>query len=511
MDFRTVVRRAAGAVLALLALAAAGPASAAWYKAETDRFVVYGEAREARVLEYAQKLQAFDAMLRLYHPSTKERVPDTKVQVVLLNSYSDLRRVMPELTRQVGGAYRPNNEGVFAFAITRGDMDWQDDVIFHEYAHHFMRENFPAAYPAWFVEGFAEYFMTAKITPTGVRVGEFNDSRVWSVVKGDWLPLEDLFTKTTWQTDPKKRHAYYAQAWLLTHYMRATPERANQLNRAVAAIARGEAPIRAFERETGMTMAELTQALRGYKKIPVSNLTGEFGKGAQVAVTRLPDSTDDLLLDNIRLYFSVPGRTDAEFLAGVRRKAARWPDEPTAQMTLARAEFVMGDVAAGEAIVGRLLAERPTDKEVVLLAGMGQFLAGLRSEAERQKRFRAARQYFAKVYAMDKKDFRALYFYAESRSIEPGYPTDNDVNAWVEAHALAPSVFQTTMKAGVALLQKGRKDEAAKLLAAVVNDPHGGAAAAQARALLAGKSMAEALTAAEAEAAKESEADGGAD
>ena len=60
---------------ALTALVAPGAAQAKWYRAETDRFVVYGEGREAKVREMAARLTAFDAVLRLHNPPPDGRSP----------------------------------------------------------------------------------------------------------------------------------------------------------------------------------------------------------------------------------------------------------------------------------------------------------------------------------------------------------------------------------------------------------------------------------------------------
>jgi hypothetical protein len=69
--------RAFAVVATLILLSWTTPAHAAWYKAETDRFIVYGAASEATVRDYAAKLQTFDSILRMFHPSTAARAPAT--------------------------------------------------------------------------------------------------------------------------------------------------------------------------------------------------------------------------------------------------------------------------------------------------------------------------------------------------------------------------------------------------------------------------------------------------
>jgi tetratricopeptide (TPR) repeat protein len=481
MRVLALVRRALLGVAALLLLSA--PAQAAWFRVETERFVVYGQGGEKSVRDFATKLTTYDWVLRRFHPSTIDRKANTKVEVFLLADQADLKRVKPNLRKYTRGFYEPMNEGVFAFAVKGDGALETDDVLFHEYAHHIMLENFPAAYPAWFVEGWAEYFMTTEIGKDQIKIGGYSPARAYGIFEQTWLPLEELLSKTTGETRPEKTNVYYSEAWLLTHYMRSDDKRREQLNKAITAIASGKDPVKSFQDATGVTLVELTASLKKYRKLPMIGIKNP-GLTPQMAVTVLPRSADDLLLDKMRLILSPTGRVDPDFLAGVRRKAARYPGDRLAEQTLARAEFVMGDIAAGEAIMKRRLEAKPDDVDDLLLAGAGQVLAGMRDGDRREARFRAARPLLAKAYQLDKTDFRTLFAYAQSRSIEPVFPTDNDLAALTEARFLAPAVQEISFRLGMALLKKGRRDEAVNVLTPILNSPHGGRAAAQARLLL---------------------------
>jgi tetratricopeptide (TPR) repeat protein len=480
------IRRAVAKVVALAALAAPAVAEARWLRVETDKFVVFGKGSERSVRDYAAKLTTFDQVLRLYNPTVADRKPATKVQVFMLGGVGDLKRVRPDLPQHVLGFYSAMNEGVFAFAVNAEGFG-KDDVLFHEYAHHFMLENYPLAYPGWFVEGWAEYFMTTEIKGASVKVGGYNPARAFSVLERSWLPLQDVLSKTTAETNPERRDVYYAQAWLLMHYFLSDTGRARQLEAAARAITQGAAPAAALEKATGKTLGDLTRELRGYRKLQMMSFTFKELPDATMSVSQLPPSADELLLDNQRLILSATGDVDAELLQSVRKKAAKYPGDWFAERTLARAEFVMGDVGAGEAIMKRRLAAAPEDREDLLLAGLGQIMAGMRDDNQREARFRAARAALGKAYQLDKSDFRPLYAYGLSRTVEDAYPTDNDLNVLLEARGLAPSVQENSVRAGVALIQKGRKEEAARILAAVINNPHGGASTAQLRRLLDGE------------------------
>ncbi|PZQ56044.1 MAG: hypothetical protein DI570_21275, partial [Phenylobacterium zucineum] len=484
------IRRAAtlaAATLALLSLP--GAAQARWHRAETDRFVVYAEGREQTARDMAAKLMVFDSVLRASYPSTRQRKPPTKVQVVVVESAAELRRIQPRIGVYVRGFYAATDEGVFA-VVVNGDAQRMgaDDVLFHEYTHHFLLDNFSIALPAWFVEGLAEYFMTAQISPDAVRIGAYNEGRLHYVLAEPQIPLKDLLSKRPSDFREADRAMFYAQSWLLTHYMRSDPERGAQMDLALAAIAAGEDPVKAFETATGAPLDQLALGLSRYRKL--WSYTIERNRKAPppaMTVVAMPDSADTLLLDGFRLAFTRAGAKEEALLADVRRKAAAHPGDELAERVLARAEYKIGDVAAGEAISQRRLQARPDDAEELFVAGRGQFEAAQREPTSRFARIRKARPFLAKSHQLNQTDYRALYGYAMTRMMEPSFPTENDQAAFLLARDLAPAHKGVTFQAGQMLMRAGRKAEAAQVLAPLINDPHGGVMADRARALAEGK------------------------
>ena len=63
------------------------------------------------------------------------------------------------------------NEGTRSNDIrTRRDETEIDaeSILLHEYAHHFMFHYFPATYPTWYQEGFAEFWGATRFLPNNV-------------------------------------------------------------------------------------------------------------------------------------------------------------------------------------------------------------------------------------------------------------------------------------------------------------------------------------------------------
>ena len=214
-------------------------ASAEWLRAETDRFIVYGQGKDVRVRNLAMRLSVFDAVLRLTHP-TAPKVQPRKLEVYMIDSQRDLRRVAPSKDANTVGFYSAGANATFAVAYDGAIGIDGDEVLFHEYAHAFMLENFPAAYPGWFIEGWAEYFMTTKVTASAAEVGRPNPGRAYEVSQSGRLPWEVVLSQAPGDLSEDVRSAYYSQAWLLMHYMRSDPERSAQLAKITIAIADGQ-------------------------------------------------------------------------------------------------------------------------------------------------------------------------------------------------------------------------------------------------------------------------------
>ena len=87
-------------------------------------------------------------------------------------------------------------------------------VLHHEYAHHFMLQYFPAIYPSWYVEGFAELIGSSKMMDDG-RIGYGMPAlHRGNEINAYWVPLQDLLTK-----DKVVYLDTYGQGWALTNFL----------------------------------------------------------------------------------------------------------------------------------------------------------------------------------------------------------------------------------------------------------------------------------------------------
>lgn len=491
------VRVFLASLIALLTIAG-GATAGTWLQAETDHFIVRGEVSERTLRKWTLKLSAFDAVMRANYPAAVAGREPQKVHVYLVNGRRPLQAVSPGVSPAVAGFYNLNTHEPFLIAdVSASGRDVEraervaEVILFHEYAHHFMRAYLPGAVPAWLSEGWAEYFGATEIDDDKVVVG--GNAR-GGVLFSDWLPMEQVFAGRPTAGDQANR--FYAQAWIFTHYMQATPERAAQLARILDLVGQGQPSAAAVQTVTGMDMATLARTLKGYTRLTTMTFDNPLKTAPAITVTPMPDAADDVQLD--WLHAARGCRGDEGFVERLRAKAAQHADDPYAQRILAQAEFQCGDAAAGEAIVDRLLAKAPNDLDALRIGALNLAYLAARTPSRRAELFQKARTFAARGYALDKADAPLLYAYVLARRVQPGYPTANDVASIKTAMALSPSVSQIILLGGEVLLRSGRRDEGRALLMEVANNPHGGPMAAFARRLLErdAADVGEALTAA---------------
>src|SRR5262249_40719589 len=202
-----------------------------------------------------------------------------------------------------------------------------------------------------------------------------------------------------------------------------------------------------------------------------------------MAITRLPESARDLLLPIQRMKAGVPKDEQADFLATVRERAARWPGDRLAEMALARAETLYGDRAAARKLLDHVLATHKNDVEALELRALTDILDGAKDENKRYILYAQARPYLRRAFQIDPHRYQTQFLYAMSASMNLDEPTDETMKALLRAHELAPQVGAITLMTAQALMQRNDAAPAARILAPLANDPRGGAETAKARAL----------------------------
>lgn len=459
------------------------PALAEWKRAESPNFIVYSRGGEGALRRYVQALESYDYVLRVRMGLPLDSGPSRRLPIYLVDGRSGLVQINPATGENVAGTYFPTSEDIFAAAI----QDREQDFLLHEYFHHFsMALGGASVYPGWLVEGFAEYFMTAEIKSDSVTIGGYNENRVYWLQNATWLPLDELLSKRPGEIRRSShRDTYYPVAWLLTHWFMGNAERRVQLEAYLADVRQGGDPVEALERATGLTLAEIRVQLRRYLqgRIPMTRYELDLPE-AEITITSLPRSADDLLLIGQRLKVGGDEDARAETAELVRRLAARHPDDPFAMLQLGHAELHFGDPVAGEAILESLLEREPDNVEALQLMASRYIRLAQDNPDDDLALIRRARTYLARAFRVDPDQFQTLVMLARTRQGMPDYPRENDLLTWDRAFTLAPQLASIRLGYASALMQADEFAEAIVLLEPLANAPHGGGASETAQELI---------------------------
>jgi tetratricopeptide (TPR) repeat protein len=333
---------------------------------------------------------------------------------------------------------------------------------------------------------------TASIGTERIVLGRSASGRANDLLSGRWLAMEQLLTATPRQLNAQDAAMFYAQSWLLTHYLVVTPGANARFQAYLRAMRLGRSPLEAFTEGFGVTPAQMQAELRAYLRgnpNAIALTRPAAVEHSSVQRTRLPASADRLLPLSQRVISGMISDDDAPgVLARVRQLTGAAPADRYGVMALARAEEQLGSTTAARALLEQYLAAHPDDVEALYLMGSSYLRDAHAAEGDaRTPLLSQARRYFVRGYRIDGNHVPTLMRYAETYSgVGMDQATfDNYLNVLLLAHQLAPQVDEISLNAAGALLGKDRPREAIPILRAIAYDPHAGGAAEAAQQLLA--------------------------
>lgn len=452
-----------------------------WMRLESPNFIYFSAGDEQKARDEVIALERYYAVLSKLVP--RQQRSERKLIVYAVANAEDLKRTWPTIASDVAGFYDASVEHVKAVSAPFKAFERQRDmlrsvramdarvILFHEYAHHFMKANLQMAYPAWYGEGFAEFASTADLTDDGVWIGKFTNLRGMWLGMGNWLPIDKFLSGKDLSRD--QNQMYYAQSWLAAHFLFTNPERAKGFDRYVVALSNGDDPETAFEPAFGITAEQFDKELRDYKrkKIAIYQLPEtKVDHAKTITVARLPAAANELLAP-MSLLRAVPLMESAkDTVAFVRTEAAKYPDDPFAVEALATTELWYGEADRARVLIDRLVAMNPKNAEAQHLSGLS-YLRNAYAAGETET-FKLARGRFAEAHRLDATRASSLFRYVECLThIEDSF-TEHMLDVSLEAYRLEPQVSVIKLLTAQALMQHKRWDEARLILRALMIAPH---------------------------------------
>ncbi len=370
-------------VLASLATVAAiaitSPADAAWRRFETEHFIIYSQSPDNKAEELARGLEGIDGLMRMATGLSAER-PPVKVRIYEMADEGEVQAALGQRDSGVAGFYTSNVLGPYAVTLrrlisARGDFT-PGLVLHHEYAHHFMLQYFPATYPGWYVEGFAELIGSTKTLPDGRLAYGWPARQRGDTISVGWVSMKDILLRSP----EKVPFNLYGQGWAMTHFVTFSKERSPQMRQYLAALNAGKSSAEAasafgdldrLNREAHLYVSQGSFAYTPVKVSihePVVERVSDVGPAEAALIPEtIAFSDDDLSLYRKDEDRERERRQRADVLKRIEAKTARFPDDPTALVLLGQAEKAAGNDKAAEQAADRLLAIQPSNVDALVL------------------------------------------------------------------------------------------------------------------------------------------------
>lgn len=472
-----------GFVAAALLLMSPLALSRGWIRAESDHFVVYSNVSSGVTRDYIEQLESFKQLAELLLGANgSSSVASARFTLYLLGEQEQLNVVRPALGDRYAGVYMHCDEGAIAFAVRPVQYSSQDtglQTLLHEYTHHLMFSRMQRFYPSWYVEGFADYLSTVTLARGAYSIGGNHLGRYYQLTsEAAWMDFAPLLDQTRYIAEAKKGKLdlgrFYAQSWLLAHYMLSDSNRTQAFNRYFLRMGNGEDALTSFEAETGLKVAQLPSVLRRY----LTSLHGIRAKipgiaDAEVRITELPKAQSDYILEAAVLQTCPPEDHAKHLLEQFRSMHARHADDDRFMTALSRAELLYGDAAVARSTLESLAQKSSADFEVFYLLGRSYYDQAARNAEQHQSWMAQASQAFLTAYRLNKLDAPNLYFL--SKSLDDGAAETISkavINAANAAAIFAPGIQTYAMNAAFIDLRAEDRATAIRVLRPFASNPH---------------------------------------
>lgn len=455
-------------------------AQADWSEASSDHFVIYSDQSEKSLRPFAERLELFHATLA--HALRKEPArpsPSNRVTIFVVSNETEIRKLVKANNSYLAGIYKPRAGATVALVpqLRQARAQWElspENVLYHEYAHHFMAGITARAYPRWFVEGFAEFFAGVRFQSGEVHVGMPAKHRVAELEFATHMPIRDLLSFGGGKRDSKARYdAFYGDSWALFHYLQFAPERAGQLGKYQALLGQGEPALDAAQEAFGdldqLDKEVLLYWKRGYMNhVVIDRKTLTTGP---INVRELPSGAAEMMPISIRWKLGLTEEEALALLPEAKQIAVRYPDDAGVLAVLAAIELDAGNADAAIEAADRALAIDPDNLAAHLHKGFAIFRK-VETGALPKESWGWVRNQFAKANAIENDHPIPLIQFYKSYLVQGAKPTKNAVDGLAWAMHLAPFDPSIRWMVSQELISDDRLAEAAVVLAPLAYSPH---------------------------------------
>jgi hypothetical protein len=471
-----------------------------WIKAESAHFIVFSDARQDDVFQLLKDLEKLDHVLRIY---TRDYyvggAPGQKMTLYYNNSMGGFNKFARNQPEEAVGMYSSCASGVLGFGVNlqrpaalsdaqlaKHPLDASLSYMFEAYTRHFLYRHTDIRTPAWFIEGFSQYFSSVRFSDKQMVLGRppVDVTRYLRFVdKGNRTSLEyaDILEpqgarEQGHTAQAGERLDYMAKSWNLMHYMLSTSENRDRLSKYLELTHSDVPAAKAIEDVYGLKAADLGTAMWRYriKGITLAQVNMPALPSARINISAFPDASTNFVLADAALK-SCPGQKEGESLLRRISEQARGVNSDIARLTLSRAQIDWGNPADALPYLTEAAHKSPASYDANYLLGLANLrLAEREPGASGETRLKAARQQLAQARSLDPSSAEAAFAFYQAGLNGNGRPDEATLDGAIAAWRNAHEVNAFARSAALAFAYAGRAaeaDNALTLLAHNTRDP----------------------------------------
>lgn len=465
--------------------------ASAWFRVESQHFVVYSDTSNDDVALLLNQLEKLHYILRIYtKPFLKSSGNEARLTFYYRDSADDLNGLADQQPANAIGLYSSCTAGVQGFGVQLDRLDRLNkqnlakarpdeslNYLFEAYTRHFIYRYTDIRAPISFIDGMAQYFASARFTDNQMLIGRaplninrylsfLDQGRRYSLDYKDVLEQNDSRSVNYAATAGIKLE-FAARSWLLTHYMLSSEENRSKLTAYLAAIYRDTPIPQAFETAYGVKIDELSILLWRYRNTSVKVMQVDVPElpAAVMEFKRLPQSSGEFVLAESALK-SCPSRPSGEaLLRRTAKAAAQYPSNDYAQRVLTRAQVDWGNPQDALAYLNAATTKPGASAEVFYLLGQAQL---------RLTQLDAARNSFTHALNTDPTSAEAAYGLYQVGLQSGAAPDETTLAAAIAAFDNAREVNTLARSAALAYAYAGnnaRARNALRLMSHNIREP----------------------------------------
>ena len=239
-----------------------------WIRMDSANFTIHSVLTRTDTRALLRHLEAVRSLFSVAtDENSKAQIPTEIYAVRTENEFKDLG-FDPD---GVVGVFQPRlRQHTIIIRQTVGNND--AGSVVHEYVHFLLSSMMRFPFPRWYEEGYAEYVSSSTLGAGHFVIGQLDAGTIIGLDSGRWQPMEDVINSQTFNAIDSRvlRRKFYAQSFLLTHYLWARPDREQSVTESLTkyanALQGGSSEVEAFEIGFEIAVEDLESELKKYLK-----------------------------------------------------------------------------------------------------------------------------------------------------------------------------------------------------------------------------------------------------